>query len=84
VVCERTVKSHEIAFDPGAVRNGIRLEIGVVTAHVQPVDAWYLLPIAVVGRAKGLRFCPDIESRRPMWEKYREVPEGGRWKSAER
>ncbi len=48
-------------------------EIDVVAAHVQPVDVWYLLPIAAVGRAKSLRFYPDIESRRPMWEEYREA-----------
>lgn len=48
-------------------------EIDVVAAHVQPVDVWYLLPIAAVGRAKSLRFYPDIQSRRPMWEEYREA-----------
>ena len=48
-------------------------EIDVVAAHVQPVDVWYLLPIQKVGRAKSLRFYPDIESRRPMWEEYREA-----------
>jgi PD-(D/E)XK nuclease superfamily protein len=48
-------------------------EIDVVAAHVQPVDAWYLLPIKKVGRAKSLRFYPDIESREPMWEEYREA-----------
>jgi hypothetical protein len=48
-------------------------EIDVVAAHVQPVDVWYLLPIKKVGRAKSLRLYPDIESRRPMWEEYREA-----------
>jgi PD-(D/E)XK endonuclease len=48
-------------------------EIDVVAAHVQPVDVWYLLPLAAVGRAKSLRFYPDIKSRRPMWEEYREA-----------
>jgi hypothetical protein len=48
-------------------------EIDVVAAHVQPVDVWYLLPIAAVGRAKSLRFYPDIKSRQPMWEEYREA-----------
>lgn len=55
-------------------------EIDVVAGHVQPVDVWYLIPIAAVGRAKSLRFYPDIKSRRPMWEEYREawgVLEGG-------
>ena len=48
-------------------------EIDVVAAHVQPVDAWYVLPIVAVGRAKSLRFYPDIRSRKPMWEEYREA-----------
>jgi hypothetical protein len=48
-------------------------EIDVVAAYVQPVDVWYLLPIKAVGRAKSLRFYPDIKSRNPMWEKYREA-----------
>ncbi|MGA9980262.1 MAG: group I intron-associated PD-(D/E)XK endonuclease [Candidatus Sulfotelmatobacter sp.] len=47
-------------------------EIDVLAAHVQPLDVWYLLPIGVVGRAKSLRFYPDIPSRAPRWEKYRE------------
>jgi hypothetical protein len=48
-------------------------EIDVVAAHVQPVDVWYLLPIKKVGRAKSLRLYPGIESRKPMWEEYREA-----------
>jgi hypothetical protein len=48
-------------------------EIDVVVAHVQPVDAWYVIPIEKVGRAKSLRLYPDIKSRRPMWEEYREA-----------
>jgi hypothetical protein len=49
------------------------------------VDVWYLIPIAAVGRAKSLRFYPDIKSREPMWEEYREAWEvlgykaGGRY-----
>jgi hypothetical protein len=35
----------------------------VIAAHVQPVDAWYLIPIEKIGRAKSLRLYPDIESR---------------------
>lgn len=35
----------------------------MIAAHVQPVDAWYLIPIEKVGRAKGLRMYPGIESR---------------------
>jgi len=48
-------------------------EIDVVVAHVQPVDAWYVIPMEKVGRAKSLRFYPDIKSRRPMWEEWREA-----------
>jgi hypothetical protein len=48
-------------------------EIDVVAAHVRPVDVWYLLPIGVLGRAKSLRFYPDIRSREPRWEEYREA-----------
>jgi len=48
-------------------------DIDVLVAHVQPVDAWYVIPIAAVGRAKSLRLYPDIQSRGPMWEEYREA-----------
>ena len=48
-------------------------EIDVIAGHVQPLDIWYLLPIGAVGRAKSLRFYPDIKSRQPMWEEYREA-----------
>ena len=34
-------------------------EIDVIAAHVQPVDAWYLIPIEAVGRAKSLRLYPE-------------------------
>ena len=48
-------------------------EIDVLAAHVQTLDVWYLLPIGAVGRAKSLRFYPDIRSRAPRWEEYREA-----------
>jgi hypothetical protein len=48
-------------------------DIDVLAAHVQPLDVWYLLPIEAIGRTKSLRFYPDIKSRRPRWEKYREA-----------
>ena len=44
----------------------------LVAAHVQPGCA-VLLPIAALGRPKRLRFYPDINCRRPMWEEYREA-----------
>jgi len=36
-------------------------DIDVIAAHVQPVDAWYLIPIEKVGKAKSLRLYPGIE-----------------------
>lgn len=48
-------------------------EIDVLAAHIQPLDVWYLLPMCAVGRAKSLRFYPDIRSRKPQWEQYREA-----------
>lgn len=48
-------------------------DIDVLVGHVQPLDVWYLIPIEAVGRAKSLRFYPDIESRQPRWEQWREA-----------
>jgi len=48
-------------------------EIDVFVAHVQPCDAWYLLPIRAVEGVKSLTFYPDTETRNPLWEKYREA-----------
>ncbi len=47
-------------------------EIDVLVAHVQPVDAWYVVPIEEVGRARSLRLYPGIESRKPRWEQWRD------------
>jgi hypothetical protein len=38
-------------------------EIDLIAAHVHPVDAWYLIPIEKVGRAKSLRLYPGIRKR---------------------
>ena len=38
-------------------------DIDLIAAHVQPADAWYLIPIEKVGRAKSLRLYPGIERR---------------------
>jgi hypothetical protein len=48
-------------------------EIDVLAAHVQGVDAWYLLPVRVVARVKNLRLFPGLRSRNPRWEEYREA-----------
>ena len=47
-------------------------DIDVLVGHVQPVDAWYVIPIEAVGRAKSLRLYPDIASRKPRWEHWRD------------
>jgi hypothetical protein len=47
-------------------------EIDVLAAYVRPKDTWYLLPIGAFAPAKCLRFYPDIVSRNPRWEQYRE------------
>ncbi len=46
----------------------------ILAAHVQPVDAWYLIPIESVGRAKSLRMYPGIEIKSPGYRRA----QGGR------
>src|SRR5271169_1140467 len=53
-------------------------DIDVLAAHVvveKPPgkEVWYLLPIAAVTGVKSLRFFPDLKSRNPRWERYREA-----------
>ena len=58
----------------GKKKRYTKKDIDVIAAHVQPVDAWYLIPIEKVGRAKSLRLYPGIESRsRPTLRKPRRV-----------
>jgi len=47
----------------GGKKRYTKKDIDVIAAHVQPVDAWYLIPIEKIGRAKSLRLYPDIEAR---------------------
>lgn len=47
----------------GGKKRYTKKDIDVIAAHVQPVDAWYLIPIERVGRAKSLRLYPGIERR---------------------
>jgi len=56
----------------GGKKRYTKKEIDVLVAHVQPVDAWYVIPIEKVGRAKSLRLYPGIKSRNPRWEKWRD------------
>jgi len=50
-------------------------DIDVLAAHVtaQGKEVWYLLPIEVFAGVKSLRFFPDLKSRNPRWEEYREA-----------
>jgi hypothetical protein len=36
-------------------------------------DVWYLLPVRAFAGVKSLRFFPDLKSRNPRWEQYREA-----------
>jgi len=36
-------------------------------------EVWYLLPVRAFAGVKSLRFYPDLKSRRPRWERYREA-----------
>jgi PD-(D/E)XK endonuclease len=65
-----------------ATRNGgkkryTKKDIDVIVAHVQPEDAWYLIPIEKVGRAKSLRLHPGMASRQGKhgrsWEEWRDL-----------
>jgi len=49
----------------GGKKRYTKKDIDVIAAHVQPVDAWYLIPIEKVGRAKSLRMYPGIEVKTP-------------------
>jgi PD-(D/E)XK nuclease superfamily protein len=50
-------------------------EIDVLAAHVvvEGKDVWYLLPVEAFAGVKNLRFFPDLKSRNPRREQYREA-----------
>jgi len=61
-------------------------DIDVLVAHVIPEkkngrgrivlpekDVWYLLPVGAFSGVKSLRFFPELKSRAPRWEGYREA-----------
>ena len=50
-------------FAEGGKKRYTKEDIDVIAAHVQPVDALYLIPIEKVGRAKSLRLYSGIEGR---------------------
>ncbi|MGA9543046.1 MAG: group I intron-associated PD-(D/E)XK endonuclease [Candidatus Sulfotelmatobacter sp.] len=52
-------------------------DIDVLAAHVVvegigTKEVWYLLPVGSFAGVKSLRFFPDLKSRNPRWEGYRE------------
>jgi len=51
----------------GGKKRYTKRDIDVIAAHVQPEDAWYLIPIEKVGRAKSLRLYPGIHKRVRAW-----------------
>ena len=55
----------------GGKKRYTKKDIDVIAAHVQPVDAWYLIPIEKVGRAKSLRLYPGIERAKSWTRKAR-------------
>ena len=48
-------------------------DIDALIAHIVPIDAWYVIPIATCARIKSLRFYPDTECKRARFEKFREA-----------
>jgi len=48
-------------------------DIDLLVAHIVPINVWYLLPIEAFTPNKSLRLYPDIVSKNPRWEKYREA-----------
>ena len=56
----------------GGKKRYTKKDIDVIAAHVQPEDAWYLIPIEKVGRAKSLRLFPGKDTN-PALRKPRRV-----------
>jgi hypothetical protein len=50
-------------------------DIDVLAAHViaGEKEIWYLLPVGAIAGVKNLRLFPDLKSRNPRWEGYREA-----------
>lgn len=59
-------------YGKGKMAYGAR-EIDALVVHIPPCDAWYVIPVADFVGSKCLRFYPDIESKAPRWEEYREA-----------
>src|SRR5579872_6277564 len=60
----------------GLKKRYTKKDIDVIAAHVQPEDAWYLIPIEKIGRAKSLRLLAGQQKPRRTrrqtrdWERW--------------
>jgi PD-(D/E)XK endonuclease len=61
----------------GGKKRYTKKDIDVIAAHVQPVDAWYLIPIEKVGPAKSLRLYPEIKVKSSVRPILRKAGSGG-------
>src|SRR5574337_1688207 len=48
-------------------------EADFIAAHVIPVDAWYIIPMARLRGLTGLRVYPEKVGTRSRWERFREA-----------
>jgi hypothetical protein len=47
-------------------------DIDALGAYARPERAWYVFPVRVVERLKGLKLYPASRKKRSKYEKYRE------------
>ncbi len=48
-------------------------DIDFLVAYLEPVNAWYVIPVAAFAPRKRLRFYPDHHNPRARYEQYREA-----------
>jgi len=75
------VKSAHVAGEDGtysfrahdhAQRSYSSKDIDALVAYARPIGAWYVFPVRVVERLKGLKLYPASRKKRSKYEKYRE------------
>ncbi len=75
------VKSAHVAGEDGtysfrahdhAQRSYSAKDIDALVAYARPIGAWYVFPVRVVERLKGLKLYPASRKKRSKYEKYRE------------
>jgi|SRR5580700_11169061 hypothetical protein len=76
------VKSAHVAGEDGtysfrahdhAQRSYSAKDIDALVAYARPERAWYVFPVRVVERLKGLKLYPVSRKKRSKYEKYREA-----------